>query len=103
MGTAVVDAFLDDGWDVVAVFRRRPEVLGQRPFRQFSVDLRDDQACRQAFSTLSHVTHVVYAALHGMPRLISDWTSQEQMDINLTMVRNPIEPLTEAADLRHVS
>lgn len=33
VGAACVERFLDDGWDVVAVSRRRPEVSDARPYR----------------------------------------------------------------------
>jgi nucleoside-diphosphate-sugar epimerase len=59
VGTAVVDKFLDDDWEVIAVSRRRPEVFSDKPFRHLPIDLQDEQACRQAVRSLSGVTHVV--------------------------------------------
>jgi len=41
VGAAAVDKFLDDGWDVIAVSRRRPEVFSTRDFRHVPIDLRD--------------------------------------------------------------
>ena len=55
VGAAVVDRFLDDGWGVVAVSRRRPEVFSDKPFTHLAVDLQDETACQQAFRTISDV------------------------------------------------
>jgi nucleoside-diphosphate-sugar epimerase len=103
VGTAVVDRFLDDGWQVIAVSRRGPEVLGDRPFQHLPVDLRDEAATRAAMHGLSTVTHVVYTAVYEKPGLIAGWSEPDQMATNQAMLRNLIEPLSEAAELRHVT
>ena len=103
VGTACVDRFLDDGWDVVAVSRRRPEVFNSRPFQHLTVDLRDEAATRTAVSGLTGITHVVYAAVFEKPGLIAGWTEQDQMDPNLAMLRNVVQPLVEAGSLQHVT
>ncbi|WP_214368932.1 SDR family oxidoreductase [Pseudonocardia sp. H11422] len=103
VGAATVDKFLDDGWEVIAVSRRRPEVFSDKPFQHLPVDLQDQAACRDAVSELSQVTHVVYTAVYEKPGLIAGWTEQDQMDTNLAMLRNLIEPLADVADLEHVS
>jgi nucleoside-diphosphate-sugar epimerase len=103
VGTACVDRFLDDGWDVIAVSRRKPEVFSDRTFEHRPIDLRDESATREAVRDLSAVTHVVYAAVHEKPGLIRGWTEQDQMDTNSEMLRNLLEPLAEAARLRHVT
>jgi len=104
VGTAAVEKFLTDGWEVIASSRRRPEVHLDEPFQHLPVDLRDEAACRQAFGGLAKVTHVVYAAVFEKPGLIAGWTEADQMATNLAMLRNVMEPLTGAATgLRHVS
>ncbi|MHA6620891.1 SDR family oxidoreductase [Pseudonocardia sp. DLS-67] len=103
VGVAAVDAFLDAGWDVVALSRRRPEVASTGPFRHLALDLRDPAACRAAAPELSGVTHVVYTALYEKPGLIAGWREQDQMDTNLAMLRNLLDPLTEVAPLQHVT
>lgn len=104
VGTAAIDKFLSLGWNVIAVSRRKPEVRSGLPFRHLQVDLRDEAACRDAFGALSDVTHVVYAAVFEKPGLIAGWTERDQMDTNLAMMRNLMEPLTKAATgLSHVS
>ena len=62
VGAAAVNQFLDDGWDVVAVSRRKPEIDSRRAFRHLPIDLQDGEACRQNFEPLSDVTHVVWGA-----------------------------------------
>lgn len=103
VGAACVDRFLDDGWDVIAVSRRQPEVFSDRPFQHVPVNLRDEASTREAVRVLTGVTHVVYAAVYEKPGLIAGWTEQDQMETNLAMLRNLIEPLAEVADLRHAT
>jgi nucleoside-diphosphate-sugar epimerase len=105
VGQAAVQRFLDDGgWSVISVSRRPPEVESPRPFRHLSVDLRDEVACREAFGALAEVTHVVYAALFEKPGLVPGWSERDQMETNLAMLRNVLEPLAAAANgPRHVS
>lgn len=104
VGAAAVEKFLAEGWEVVAVSRRVPEVSSERAFHHVAVDLQDADACREAFGSLSDVTHVVYAAVFDKPGLIAGWTERDQMETNLAMLRNLIEPLTEVeSPVQHVS
>jgi nucleoside-diphosphate-sugar epimerase len=103
IGTAVVDAFLEAGWDVTAVSRRRPDLFGTRAFTHLPVDLADAGACERAFGALGHVTHVVYTAVYEKPGLIPGWSDPEQQDTNRRMLRNVLEPLTRAARLEHLT
>lgn len=103
VGAAAVDTFLNDGWNVIAVSRRKPEVVSDRTFRHLALSLRDAAACRKAFGNLSEVTHVVYAAVYEKPGLIAGWIERDQMDTNLSMLRNLMEPLSSAANLQHVT
>lgn len=103
VGVACVDRFLDDGWEVIAVSRRQPEVFSDKPFEHRPIDLRDADATREALQDLSRVTHVVYTAVYEKPGLVQGWTERDQMDTNLAMLRNLIDPLTEIADLKHVT
>lgn len=103
VGTAAVESFLQSGWNVVALSRRRPEVESARPFTHLSLDLRNRTACDSVLSTLSEITHIFYAALHEMPGLMSGWESSQQMDINLSMLRNLMEPLIKTASIKHVT
>jgi nucleoside-diphosphate-sugar epimerase len=103
VGSAAIDAFLDAGWDVIAVSRRRPEIFSDKPYTHLPVDLQDAEACRTAFGALPQVTHVVYAAVYEKPGLIAGWQDPEQMSTNLAMIRNVIEPLTQAARLQHIT
>ena len=104
VGTAAVERFLEDDWDVIALSRRRPEVVTTRPFRHEPVDLRDAEATRAAAQTYGAVTHVVYAAVFEKPGLVRGWFEQDQMQTNLEMLQNLMDPLRQrATDLRHVS
>jgi nucleoside-diphosphate-sugar epimerase len=103
VGTAAVDAFLDAGWEVIALSRRKPEVFSERPFTHMAVDLRDREACEAAFSRLAGVTHVVYTAVYEMPGLVAGWQDPRQMDTNLAMLRHLLEPLMQASRIEHVT
>ncbi|MGB7372373.1 SDR family oxidoreductase [Erythrobacter sp.] len=105
VGFSALEQFLKEGCNVITVSRRAPETdaVGGS-FRHISVDLRDEQASREVFSQLSEVTHVVYAALFEKAGLIAGWSEQDQMDTNLQMMRNLMEPLCEVAkSLKHVT
>jgi nucleoside-diphosphate-sugar epimerase len=103
IGSAAVDRFAAAGWDVVAVSRRLPVVDPATTFRHVAVDLRDQQASAEVFSRMTHVTHVVYAALYEKPGLIDGWRDEDQHDVNRQMLANVMEPLCRAAALQHVS
>jgi nucleoside-diphosphate-sugar epimerase len=88
----------------VALSRRPPDVSGQHSFKHVAVDLRDRDACRAALSSLRNVTHIVYAALHEKPGLVGGWRELDQMQINLAMLQNTLEPLTDHdSGVRHVT
>jgi nucleoside-diphosphate-sugar epimerase len=103
VGAAVVDRFLDDGWDVVAVSRRKPEVFSDKPFTHLPVDLQDQSASKAAFTGIADVSHVVYAAVYEKPGLVAGWTEEDQMQTNLEMLQNLIEPLSGDDALQHVT
>lgn len=104
VGEAAVAAFAAAGWQVLAMSRRTPDPIPPGDVRHIAVDLTDADACRAAFEGLKDVTHLVYAALYEKPGLIAGWREADQMETNLSMLRNLMEPLTAAASgLRHVT
>jgi nucleoside-diphosphate-sugar epimerase len=103
VGQAALEHFATlDGWDVIGVSRRDPRVAGAI---HLPLDLLDGDACRAAVDEhLTDVTHLVYAALFEKPGLLQGWYEQDQMDTNLSMLRNLLDPLaTKATGLEHVS
>lgn len=104
VGTAAVEGFLDAGWDVVALSRRVPEIAHKRSFQHVSADLQDAAASTAVLGGLQGVTHVVFAALYETAGLIAGWSDVGQMELNLAMLRNCLEPLLAAGNrLEHVS
>lgn len=102
VGMAAVEAFLREGWQVVALSRRAPEVAGS--FEHLAVDLRDAAASADVLGRLGGVTHVVYTALFEKPGLIAGWQERDQMETNLSMLRNCLTPLLKSGHaLEHVS
>lgn len=105
IGQAAVERFaVDPGSRVIGLSRRAPEVSAGVAYRHIALDLLDAAACKAAAPAFAEVTHVVFAALFEKPGLVAGWFEQDQMDINLRMMRNLMEPLLESAtSLRHVS
>lgn len=95
VGLAAARRFLREGWQVVALSRRRPEGLDGSEF--LSIDLLDAEACRVALSRLEDITHVVYAAVNESPGLFQGWIDEDVIARNGAMLRNLFEPLLEAS------
>ncbi len=96
VGYGVAQAFAaDPDWEVIGISRRAPAHLGR--VRHLPLDLADAQACADAVSGLSEVTHVVYAALFEQPGLVPGWFDPVQMQTNLAYFSNLMEPLCEKA------
>lgn len=103
VGAAAVDAFIAAGERVLAISRRRPELVGTGEFEHLQLDLSDAAATRAALANRTDITHVVYAAVHEMPDLVRGWKDREQMDTNLRMIRSALAPIIDAGTLEHVS
>ncbi|MGE0621872.1 MAG: NAD-dependent epimerase/dehydratase family protein [Pseudomonadales bacterium] len=103
VGTAAAKAFAAAGWSVIAVSRRRPELLADLPVRHLPLDLQDAAACQAAAATLTDVTHVVYTAVYELPGLMPGWSDPRQIETNGRMLENLMVPLAEAAEIEHVT
>lgn len=104
VGAAAVEKFLNEGWDVIAASRRKPEIDSTRPFTHLALDLQDPAACKAAAAGFEKVTHVIYTAVFELPGLVPGWSEKRQMDTNLQMLQNLLDPLVGVAKgLKHVS
>ncbi|HWA63177.1 MAG TPA: NAD-dependent epimerase/dehydratase family protein [Caulobacteraceae bacterium] len=104
IGASAVERFAADGWRVLALSRRAPDVAEGTAFEHLAVDLNDTAACHAAAAGFGDVTHVVYAALFEKPGLMPGWYEHDQMQTNLAMMRNLMDPLLASAKgLAHVS
>lgn len=103
VGSAAVEYFSTfPEWDVLAL-SRRPSSLPEG-VRHVAVDLTDAAACVAAAKSLSHVTHVMFAALYELPELVAGWRDPKQMAVNDAMLRNLLDALEPAAKgLRHIT
>ena len=103
VGQAVLRHFAGlPGWTAVAVSRRPP--VNVPAVEHVAVDLTDRAACTKVFGAMRGVTHVVYAAVYEKPGLLGGWVDHEQMQTNLDMLRNVVEPLESfARGLRHIT
>ena len=87
-------------WNVIGLSRRPPDTQAGT---HISVDLQEAAACKQAIEKLPGVTHLIYAALFEKPGLIAGWREQDQMETNLSMFRNLMDPIEQrSGGLRHV-
>jgi nucleoside-diphosphate-sugar epimerase len=104
LGVAAVEKFLSAGWEVIGVSRRKPELPSGREIAFLSVDLRDKQAARSAFESLTDVTHIAYTAIHEKPELVAGWSSNDQIEANNAMLHNVVEPIVrKASNFQHIS
>lgn len=102
VGYAAMKLFAERGCRVTAVSRRAP--LNSFGAEHLAVDLMDADACRAAFSGMTDVTRVVYAALYEKPGLMPGWLETDQIETNRRMFENLLAPLADAAKgLRHVA
>ena len=101
VGRAAIEHFASlPDWRVTGLSRRIPDTLGDAELS--SLDLMDRSACEAVLGSLDHITHVVYAALFEKPGLVKGWREDDQMQTNLTMLKNLYEPLSKAApNLEH--
>ena len=104
IGQSVVEHFAGLGWRTIGVSRRAPKPAPAENYEHIGLDLTNAADCRAAAERFAPVTHVVYAALFEKPGLVPGWYEQDQMQTNLRMLRNLLDPLREAASgLTHVS
>ena len=78
VGTAAVERFLGDGWDVVAVSRRRAgdrRAAPVRPRARRPAPMR--RACRPGSAEADDVTHVVYTAVYESPVCVPGWCDRD--------------------------
>lgn len=89
-----------DGWNVVGLSRRPPDVEG---VAHIAADLMDPASLASHSTALAPVTHVFYAALFELDDLIDGWRAKEQMAVNDAMFRNLLAAVEGAAPgLAHV-
>jgi nucleoside-diphosphate-sugar epimerase len=95
VGRAAMEHFARKGVRTTAVSRRPPfDAYGAR---HLSLDLADDAACRAAFSGMTDVTQIVFAALHEEPDLVAGWLKDAHIQRNGAMLRNTLDPLDGVA------
>ncbi len=92
-----------EDWNAIAISRRTPEAVSAGHFVHFRLDLSDASACAKACSQFADVTHVIFAAVAEKPGLVSGWRDREQMERNLAMLQNLVDPLSDCANLQHIS
>jgi nucleoside-diphosphate-sugar epimerase len=103
VGQAATDYFAAQPDFQVMALSRRPFALPEGVVH-VPLDLNDAQACAAAADNLSHVTHVLYAALFELPDLVAGWRDVQQMQTNEAMLRNLLDALqAKAKGLRHIT
>jgi nucleoside-diphosphate-sugar epimerase len=103
VGSSAIVAFLESGWEVVALSRRPPDLRPAGSLTHLNLDLTDKGDCAR-LADIEGVSHVAFAAVSEAPGLISGWFDADQMQRNLAMLVNCLEPLLAGkARLKHVS
>ena len=104
IGDAAVSHFLASTDHFVIGISRRPHPLVDHPrYQHLAIDLTDSTACEAATASLARVDHLIYTAVAEQPGLITGWHDPQQMQLNLTMLQNLLEPLAATASLGHIS
>ena len=104
VGASAVEAFANAGWQVVALSRREPEVASGVKFTHLPVSLFNPGECNAALGAIDGISHVVFAALSEKPGLIEGWSDPAQMNLNLAMLQNCLNPvLAKKGCLQHIS
>jgi nucleoside-diphosphate-sugar epimerase len=89
-------------WEVVGLSRRIPARVAGATI--VSLDLTDRRRCAAVAGDLADATHLIYAALYEKPGLVDGWQDDDQMQTNLAMLQNLLDPLQAVAPgLEHVS
>jgi nucleoside-diphosphate-sugar epimerase len=102
VGRAAIERFnVRPEWRVIGVSRRPPHDFVSASFEL--LDLLDRERCMQVYGRPRGITHLIYSALSEAPGLVSGWRDQQQMQRNLAMFRNILDPLCRAGSLEHVS
>jgi len=91
----------DPMWDVIGAARRTPRSLPG--VESIQVDLQDRDGAAAVLGRLEGVTHLVYAALFEKPEVAAGWRARDQMDINLAMLANTLDPLLATSPVEHVT
>ncbi len=102
VGRALLEHLMQSDIPSIGLSRRPPADLPGANF--VPLDLQDTESCRAlAASTLQETTHIVYTALYEKPGLIRGWHEEDQMQTNLTMLKNLLEPIQRSSKIRHVT
>jgi nucleoside-diphosphate-sugar epimerase len=102
VGSALLRQFNHTDARVLALCRRRPFDLGAA--QHISLDLLDENACGAAAIAAVGATHLIYTALYEKSgNVTSGWTESDQIETNVRMLKNILQPFAGAPSLRHVS
>lgn len=92
VGRAALEEFERHEGQVIGLSRRKPDFATRAAW--IDLDLTDEAACRDRLTPLAgRVTHLVYCALYEECELVRGWTGRIQIETNLAMLRNSVEPL----------
>ena len=102
VGFAAAKRFGQDPlWDVVGGARRTPRPLDGVEY--LHVDLQDRDGTATTLGQLTDVTHLVYTALFEKDDVVAGWRHRDQMETNLAMLVNALDPLLDSSPLEHVT
>lgn len=95
VGRAVLQHFVEHGYKVTTVSRRKPENTYGASWA--SLDLTDADACQKVLSPLTDVVQLIFAAVQEEPNVVAGWLEQKQIERNGAMMRNTVEAIVPNA------
>lgn len=89
-------------WQITAIGRRAPALLGSATFVQ--ADLMDLPGLQGVADAFHHVTHVLYCANYEKDRLVEGWLDLDHVERNAKMFANVMAVVEPSAPrLRHIT
>ncbi len=88
-----------EGWDVIAVSRRTPDVVGD--YRHISADLLDIDDCRAKLGEDLGITHIFFSAYVEKENWSATVAPNVAMLVNLMDIVEPANPSLEHVNLMH--
>lgn len=99
IGASVVEVFAAQGFEVVALSRRRPILPASIRYSHMPLDLADAAACEAFVRQNGGASHLVYAAVAEAPGLASGWSDPGLIALNSRMFANLAGPLAAMGKL----
>ncbi|GAA0710992.1 NAD-dependent epimerase/dehydratase family protein [Dactylosporangium roseum] len=103
IGRQCIADFLAQGWDVVGISRRVPDLSPDPSLSLYSVDLTDRASVQTVAEELGTSDRIVYASVLELDGLVAGWRDQQQIQTNGTMFRNLLSAIPADNRIEHIA